>query len=171
MGSSNVEPLEIRCRAAIPSTVDETGGMTDLDNPIDTPRSWARAHLQRYVETDGQNGHHWRGVPTLLLTTKGRKSGQARRTPLIYGRDGERLVVVASQGGSPKHPLWYLNLNADPHVRVQVGDQVIDGIARTATPEEKPVLWELMTGIWPDYNVYQKKTDRPIPVVVIEPEK
>ena len=145
--------------------------MTDLDNPVDTPTSWARAHLQRYVETDGRDGHHWRGVPTLLLTTVGRKSGQARRTPLIYGRDGDHYLLVASQGGAPTHPLWYLNLSADPNVRIQVGDQVIDGTARTATAEEKPVLWDIMAGIWPDYNEYQKKTERPIPVVVIEPAK
>ena len=145
--------------------------MTDLDNPVDTPTEWARAHLQRYVETDGHDGHHWRGVPTLLLTTKGRKSGQARRTPLIYGRDGDRYLLVASQGGAPTHPLWYLNLSADPQVRIQVGDQIIDGTARTATDDEKPVLWDTMAGIWPDYNEYQKKTDRPIPVVVIEPAK
>jgi deazaflavin-dependent oxidoreductase (nitroreductase family) len=145
--------------------------MTDLDNPVDTPTSWARAHLQRYVETDGRDGHHWRGVPTLLLTTKGRKSGQARRTPLIYGRDGDRYLLVASQGGAPTHPLWYLNLSSDPHVRIQVGDQVIDGTAHTATDDEKPALWDVMAGIWPDYNEYQKKTDRPIPVVVISPAK
>jgi deazaflavin-dependent oxidoreductase (nitroreductase family) len=143
--------------------------MSDFDSPVDTPTSWARAHLQRYVETGGADGHQWRGVPTLLLTTKGRKSGQARRTPLIYGKAGDRYVVVASLGGAPTHPLWYLNLTADPHVRIQVGDQVMDAIARTATDEEKPALWRLMTGVWADYDAYQKKTDRQIPVVVLEP--
>jgi deazaflavin-dependent oxidoreductase (nitroreductase family) len=144
--------------------------MANLDNPTDTPTEWARDHLQRYVETDGREGHHWRGVPTLLLTTRGRKSGQARRTPLIYGQDGDRYIIVASLGGAPQHPLWYNNLTADPKVRIQVGDRVLDATARTATDEEKPTLWRVMTGIWPDYDSYQAKTERQIPVVVLEPD-
>jgi deazaflavin-dependent oxidoreductase (nitroreductase family) len=143
--------------------------MTALDQPIDPPKGWQRDHVEKYVASSGRDGHIWRGVPTLLLTTRGRVSGQPRRTPLIYGRDGDRVFVVASKGGSDKPPLWYTNLQADPAVRVQIGDRVFDATARTATPEEKPVLWKTMTSIWPDYDVYQTKTEREIPVVILEP--
>jgi len=142
--------------------------MDDLDNPIDPPPGWQRDHVDSYVATGGRDGHIWRGVPTLLLTTVGRRSGKARRTPLIYGRDGDRYLVVASKGGMPEHPAWYENLVADPQVRVQVADEVFDARARTATAEEKPALWRVMAAIWPDYDEYQKRTDRDIPVVVLE---
>lgn len=141
--------------------------MSDLDNPIDSPGDWQREHIERYVATDGADGHEWQGVYTLLLTTRGRKSGKARRTPLIYGRDGDDYVVVASAGGQPHHPSWYLNLQADPRVRVQVGAEKFDAVARTASPEEKARLWPVMTEIWPDYDNYQSKTSREIPVVIL----
>lgn len=143
--------------------------MTTLDNPTDPPGEWQRDHLQRYVETDGAEGHTWNGVPTLLLTTRGRRSGQARRTPLIYGRDGDRYLVVASAGGADAAPSWYRNLSADPNVRVQVGNRAFTATARTANAEEKPHLWKIMTEIWPSYDEYQTKTSREIPVVVVEP--
>jgi deazaflavin-dependent oxidoreductase (nitroreductase family) len=143
--------------------------MTDFDNPTDPPSGFAREHLQRYVASGGANGHEFHGANTLLLTTKGRRSGQARRTPLIYGRDGDRYVVVASKGGADVAPEWYRNLAADPHVRVQVQDKVFDANARTAGPAEKPALWNLMAGIFPSYNEYQTKTSREIPVVILEP--
>lgn len=144
--------------------------MSDLDNPIDPPPGWARDHVERYVRTNGDDGHLWRpGVRALLLTTVGRRSGRARRTPLIYGRDGDRYVVVASKGGHTEHPLWYQNLVAEPHVRVQVGPDVFDAKARAATAAERPRLWSLMAGVWPDYDSYQRRTDREIPVVVLEP--
>ena len=97
-------------------------------------------------------------MPTLLLTTRGRRSGRPRRTPLIYGRDGDDYVVVASAGGGPTAPAWYLNLSADPRVRVQVKDDVFDAVARTASAEEKARLWPVMTAIWPAYDEYQAKT-------------
>jgi deazaflavin-dependent oxidoreductase (nitroreductase family) len=106
-------------------------------------------------------------VPTLLLTTRGRKSGLLRRTALIYGRDADAYLVVASEGGSPRHPSWYLNLEADPQVHVQVGAEEFDAQARPATPEERARLWPEMTRIWPAYDGYQRKTDREIPVVVL----
>jgi len=143
--------------------------MTDLDNPTEPRSDFVRDHLRRYVASDGADGHEFHGTNTLLLTTKGRRSGQARRTPLIYGRDGDRFVVVASKGGADEAPDWYRNLVADPHVRVQVEDRVFDATARTAGSTEKPALWDLMAGIWPDYNEYQTKTSREIPVVVLEP--
>jgi deazaflavin-dependent oxidoreductase (nitroreductase family) len=142
--------------------------MTDLKDPIDPPPGWQLEHLRRYLETDGSEGHLWRGVPTLLLTTRGQRSGKARRTPLIYGQDGPRYVVVASKGGSVGHPYWYRNLAADPRVRVQVGGDKFDARARAATPDEKPALWSLMTGIWPAYDEYQGRTEREIPVVILE---
>jgi len=108
-------------------------------------------------------------VPTLLLTTIGRRTGQARRTPLIYGRDEDRYLVVASKGGSDDPPLWYTNLSADARVRIQVGSDTLDGRARTATAEEKERLWPVMTKIWPDYDTYQTRTSREIPIVIIEP--
>ena len=142
--------------------------MTDFDKPADLPPGWQRDHVERYVATDGKEGHVWQGVPTLLLTTIGRRSGQARRTPLIYGRDDDRYLVVASKGGSDDPPLWYTNLTADPRVRIQVGADTVDGHARTATAEEKERLWPMMTKIWPAYDDYQTRTSREIPIVIIE---
>lgn len=135
---------------------------------VDSPTGWVAKHIRSYVESDGRDGHRWNGVPTLLLTTRGRKSGKLRRTALIYGQDDDRYVVVASYGGSPEHPLWYRNLSADPNVWVQVGSDRFAARARTATPEEKPRLWKQMASIWPDYDNYQAKTSRDIPVVVLE---
>ncbi|MBM7858247.1 nitroreductase family deazaflavin-dependent oxidoreductase [Lentzea nigeriaca] len=135
----------------------------------DSPTSWVNEHIQKYVETDGAEGHEWRpGVFTLLLTTKGRKSGELRRTALIYQPDGDNYVVVASQGGAPTHPSWYLNLQADDEAEVQVGADKFRARARTAGPDERDRLWKLMNEVWPAYSDYQKKTDREIPVVVLE---
>jgi len=140
--------------------------MTDVH---DSPTGWVADHIKHYVETDGEQGHLWRGVPTLLLTTKGRKSGQLRRTALIYGKHGSSYLLVASQGGADTHPAWYLNLTANPEVQVQVGADQFTARARTATDQEKPELWAAMTAIWPAYDEYQTKTERPIPVVVLDP--
>jgi deazaflavin-dependent oxidoreductase (nitroreductase family) len=136
----------------------------------DSPVSWVAEHTRRYLETGGRDGHEWRpGVPTLLLTTTGRRSGVKRRTALIYGRDSADFVVVASKGGSPEHPAWYRNLQADPNVEIQVFDKVVPATAHTATGAERERLWALMRQIWPAYHEYQKKTDRQIPVVVLTP--
>jgi deazaflavin-dependent oxidoreductase (nitroreductase family) len=131
------------------------------------PRSPAE-HVQRYVETDGREGHLWRGAPALLITTVGRRSGQSRTTPLVYGRDGEHYIIVASKGGAPRHPDWYLNLLERPEVRVQVMADKFAARARTASAEEKPHLWKIMTAIRPGYDEYQAKTGRDIPVVILE---
>ena len=138
------------------------------EQPIDNPTGWVQDHIRQYVESGGERGHRWKGTDTLLLTTRGRKSGDLRRTALIYGTDGDRYVVVASYGGKPHHPAWYLNLEADPNVIVQVGEETFAATARTASPEERERLWGPMAEIWPAYDDYQAKTDREIPIVVIE---
>jgi deazaflavin-dependent oxidoreductase (nitroreductase family) len=135
---------------------------------IDSPTPWVAEHINRYLQSDGADGHEWRGVPTLLLTTRGRKSGTLRRSALIYGRDGDRVLVVASKGGSPTPPAWYLNLSSDPEVEVQIGAERFHARAHTADAHEKPALWQTMVAIWPDYEQYQTKTSREIPVIVLE---
>ena len=135
---------------------------------VDNPTGWVAKHVRRYVETDGRSGHRWYGKDTLLLTTRGRKSGTLRRTALLYGQDGDRYLLVASNGGAPKHPCWYLNLVEHPEVDVQVGAERFPATARDATAEERPRLWSLMTGIYPAYVGFQRKTRRQLPVVVLE---
>ncbi|MBV8194770.1 MAG: nitroreductase family deazaflavin-dependent oxidoreductase [Candidatus Dormibacteraeota bacterium] len=131
---------------------------------------FGKEHVERYVATDGEEGHTWRrGSHVLILSTTGRRSGETRHTPLIYGRNGDDYLVVASKGGAPTPPAWYLNLSADPDVTVQVKGDVLPVRARTATAEEKPELWRIMTTEWPDYDTYQTRTSRDIPVVVLEP--
>jgi deazaflavin-dependent oxidoreductase (nitroreductase family) len=139
------------------------------DQPIDPETGWVADHLRRYVETGGEDGHLWRGVPTLLLTTRGRRTGRLRRTPLIYGRDGDAYVVVASRGGTPDHPAWYLNLRADPEVSIQVGPDVMRARASTIEGDRRADVWGQMTQIWPDYDTYQAATERTIPLVRLEP--
>jgi deazaflavin-dependent oxidoreductase (nitroreductase family) len=140
----------------------------DWDNPEDPEVDWARDHVRRYVETNGEDGHEWRGTNSLLLTTVGQRSGKTRRSGLIYGRDGDRYVIVASKGGAPRHPGWYHNLVAHPEVRVQVKGDVFQANARTAAGEERERLWRQMADQFPPYDEYQEKTDREIPVVVLE---
>ena len=126
-------------------------------------------HVRRYRETDGEVGHIWkRGAKILLLTTKGRSTGEPRTAPLIYEEVGAEPVIVASKGGAPQHPGWYRNLVKDPAVEVQVKDEVFDAHARTATGEERARLWRLAAQQWPDYDAYQQRTEREIPVVVLE---
>ena len=126
-------------------------------------------HVRSYRKTGGEVGHDWKeGSSVLLLTTKGRKSGEERTTPLIYGRSGEDYVIVASKGGADEPPGWYANLEAHPEVEVQVLDDVFPAKARTASADEKPELWERMVGEWPHYEDYQRSTEREIPVVVLE---
>jgi deazaflavin-dependent oxidoreductase (nitroreductase family) len=129
---------------------------------------FGQEHVDRYRATGGQEGHDWQGTQALILTTKGRRSGEPRDAPLIYGRSGDDYLIVASKGGADEPPAWYLNLEAQPEVEVQVHDEVFTAHARTATDEEKPAMWEEMVGHWPAYEQYQEKTERPIPVVVLE---
>jgi deazaflavin-dependent oxidoreductase (nitroreductase family) len=126
-------------------------------------------HVRRYQETDGEVGYLWNGVPTLLLTTIGRRSGRPRISALIFGRDGDDYLLIASQGGAPTHPNWYLNLTVKPEAEIQVRAEHLAVSARTAGPKEKPRLWKIMTEQWPNYDVYQSRTDRVIPLVVLRP--
>lgn len=136
------------------------------DNP-NLP-AWIRDHLRRYLASNGTDGHIWNGVPTLLLTTLGRRSGTWQTLPLIYGEHGRAYVLVASKGGHARHPAWYLNLVAHPEVQVQVGADRFNAHARTATGDERRRLWAQMRAIWPQYDDYQAATAREIPVVVLE---
>ena len=126
-------------------------------------------HVAAYRETGGETGYLWNGVPTLLLTVTGRQSGQARTSALIFGQDGDDFLVVASMGGAPTHPQWYKNLLATPSAEIQVKAEVTPVVARTATADEKPRLWEIMREVWPNYDTYQERTEREIPVVILSP--
>ncbi|ADP82131.1 nitroreductase family deazaflavin-dependent oxidoreductase [Pseudofrankia inefficax] len=126
-------------------------------------------HVRRYRETDGEVGYEWNGVRILLLTTTGRRTGEPRTSALIFAQDGDDYLVVASQGGAPQHPNWYHNLLATPEAEIQVRAERLTVRATTATEAEKPRLWEIVTKVWPNYDTYQSRTRRPIPVVVLSP--
>jgi deazaflavin-dependent oxidoreductase (nitroreductase family) len=138
---------------------------------------WIRNHVERYLESDGADGHMWDSsiaggsglIPTLLLATTGRKSGATHTRPLIYSKTDGAFVVVASRGGTPAHPDWYLNLVANPDVSIKVAADAYEAKARTATGDERDALWAQMAKLYPPYNLYQQRTERQIPVVVIEP--
>jgi deazaflavin-dependent oxidoreductase (nitroreductase family) len=130
--------------------------------------TWIAEHMKKYIATNGADGHIWNGVPTLLLTTIGAKSLKERTLPLIYGRDGDRYVIVASRGGAPDHPAWYKNLVAHSDVGLQVAADKFKARASTAQGADRKRLWQTMTKIWPAYDEYQTKTKREIPVVVLE---
>ncbi len=148
--------------------------MAESNAPRELP-SWIKDHVSRYLASDGEDGYMWDAslgggkgmVPTLLLTTTGRKSGQALTLPLIFGRSGQDFVVVASKGGAPNHPSWYFNLEANPDVQVQVKADKFKARAHTATPEERARLWPKMVEIYGPYADYQKKTEREIPLVIL----
>jgi deazaflavin-dependent oxidoreductase (nitroreductase family) len=129
---------------------------------------YGQEHVDRYFATNGEEGHEWNGTTCLILTTKGKRTGEERHAPLIYQQHGDGYLVVASKGGAPEPPAWYVNLQANPEVQVQVKGDRFTARARTATPGEKPEMWRTMTAVWPQYDEYQQKTDREIPVVVLE---
>ena len=139
---------------------------------------WMQEHANRYLSSGGTDGHMYRmtqpgrpeiTVPSLLLTTTGRKSGEKFVFPLFYGTEGNSYFVIASKGGAPQHPGWYRNILANPDVEVQVGTAKIQARARTAAGEERARLWEKSLEFWPPYADYQRKTEREIPVVVLDP--
>lgn len=140
-----------------------------MTNGKDTMTLYGKEHVERYEATDGEEGYEWRnGTTILLLHTKGRRSGRDYTHPLIFREHDGAYVVVASKGGAPEAPEWFLNLEQEPDVTVQIKGERFAARARVATPEEKPDLWKLMAEVWPDYDQYQEKTDREIPVVVLE---
>jgi len=138
--------------------------------------SWIQDHMARYIATDGADGYLWDAslgggkgmIATLLLTTIGRKSGKALTLPLIFGHSGAEYVVVASKGGAPAHPAWYLNLQVNPEVKVQIKGDKFTAHARTANPQERMTLWPKMVEIYGPYADYQTKTDREIPIVILK---
>jgi deazaflavin-dependent oxidoreductase (nitroreductase family) len=127
------------------------------------------ANVALYRLTGGRLGATVRGVPVLLLDHVGRRSGERRTTPLMYLEDGDDLVIVASKGGAPAHPAWWLNLQANPRTTVQVGSVKRPVMAREAAPDEKSQLWPRLVDLYPDYQDYQQRTERQIPVVILEP--
>jgi deazaflavin-dependent oxidoreductase (nitroreductase family) len=129
---------------------------------------FGQEHVDRYLETAGEDGHDWQGTTVLLLTTTGCKSGEKRTTPLIYQRHGDAYLVVASNGGGDP-PGWFLNLQEDPTAHVQVKSERHTARARVASAEEKPEMWRIMTATGTPYDAFQAKADREIPVVVLEP--
>lgn len=141
--------------------------MSEDPNPF-SDDLFGQEHVRAYRETDGEHGYHWRGTTILLLTTTGRVTGEQRTTPLIHRTDDGAWVVVASKGGAPHHPNWYQNLEANHEATIQVKGDQIPVRARTAEGDERTRLWQLMTDVWPAYDDYQERTDRVIPVVVLE---
>ena len=143
------------------------------DEPLDSATDWVAEHTRQYVANDGGDFYLWRGFPTIVLTTRGRRSGALRRNALIYGKDGDDFVLIASYGGRPKHPLWYLNLVADPRVSIQEKATVTEGLASTVEdPADRSRLWDLMVAIYPPYADYEVKAasaSRTIPVVRVRP--
>jgi deazaflavin-dependent oxidoreductase (nitroreductase family) len=130
---------------------------------------WAREQVELFEATDGAQGNTLRGRPIIVLTSVGAKSGRLRKTPLMRVEHDGEYAVVASLGGAPKHPVWYYNLVKNPHVELQDGAVKRDYTAREVTGDEKAVWWERAVATWPDYAAYQRKTDREIPVFVLEP--
>jgi deazaflavin-dependent oxidoreductase (nitroreductase family) len=145
-------------------------------NQSATLPAWIQNHLARYIATDGADGYLWDAtlgggkglVPTLLLTTTGRKSGNSLTLPLIFGEFDAEYVIVASKGGAPAHPSWYLNLQANPEVKLQIKGDKFTAHARTANATERAALWPKMVEIYGPYAEYQTKTDRQIPLVILK---
>jgi deazaflavin-dependent oxidoreductase (nitroreductase family) len=160
--------------------MDATRRPPNLDHPIVAKlmRLYSQTHVWVYRKTGGRLGNKWRvgaafpwGVPVMLLTTIGRKSGQKKTTPLLYLEDGDRVVVVGSQGGMAKHPQWFLNLQKNPDVEVQIGSNVRKLRARVANAEEHAALWPRLVALYADFATYQAWTDRAIPIIILEPER
>jgi deazaflavin-dependent oxidoreductase (nitroreductase family) len=134
-----------------------------------SPFDFAADQVRQYETTGGKEGATLLGKPVVILTTRGRRTGRIRKSPLMRVEHDGRYVVVASMGGAPRHPVWYLNLVADPDVTLQDGERVTELRARTANQDERQEWWPRATATWPAYDDYQANTDRQIPVVVLEP--
>lgn len=174
---------EIPCHAARPSMSNppvDPANNAALDEFHDKSRrhelpDWIHRHLDQY-EASPEEGRLWDatpfggrpGTPCLLLVTRGRKTGRRITMPLIYGEDGDRYVIIGSKGGAPEHPLWYLNMQAQTEVDVQIGRERFRAVWRTAQGEERKRLFDMMTAIYPPFPSYQAKTQRELPVIVLE---
>ncbi|MEW2503532.1 nitroreductase family deazaflavin-dependent oxidoreductase [Amycolatopsis sp. NPDC047767] len=143
----------------------------DIDRATDSKWDWVAEQTRKYVSSGGREGHEQNGLYTLILASTGRKTGEPRRTCLIYGTEGDDFVVVASKGGEDDHPDWFKNIEAEAGVGVQVGAQRFDARARVATDEEREKLWPKMAEIFPLYNEYAQKTERVIPIVLLTPKQ
>ena len=135
---------------------------------FDSPSPWVADHIRTYVDSGGTKGNRLFDNDILLITTRGRKTGMLRRTPLMYGRDRDDYVVVGSYRGLPQHPCWYLNLATHPEVTLQIGAEIFAAKARTVTTDEKPPLWQMMISRFPAFESYQRQTTRQFPVVRLE---
>ncbi len=142
--------------------------MASKEEYIPSTYDIAADHVERYLATDGADGYEFHGATCVILTTRGRRTGAIRRSPIVRVCDGGRYLAVASMGGAPKHPMWYLNLQANPEVTIQDKGEVHNLVARTATAVEKEELWPIAVAEWPDYENYQKRTERDIPLVICE---
>jgi deazaflavin-dependent oxidoreductase (nitroreductase family) len=142
--------------------------MTDADY-APSPYDFVADHVTQYESTNGVEGAEFNGVPCVVLTTTGRKTGKTRKAPVVRVNDGTNYVVIASMGGQPTHPVWYLNLVANPDVTLQDKADVLELRARTAEGDERDRLWKVATATYPDYDEYQADCERQIPVVVLEP--
>lgn len=157
------------------STIAKVTLMAEESTTLD-PKEWIAEHVRLYLE-DPEKAHMWDStpvggpgiLPTLLLTTIGRKSGEPRHLPLLYQKTNTGYIIVASKGGAPSHPAWYLNLLTNPQCEIRVGAEHHHVIARKAEGDERSKLWNVMEKLYPEYNNYQAATDREIPVVVLEP--
>jgi deazaflavin-dependent oxidoreductase (nitroreductase family) len=134
-----------------------------------SPHQWVRDQVEAYEKSGGADGNTLRGRPVIILTTTGNKSGKTRKIPLMRVEHNGSYAIVASQGGAPKHPVWYHNVVANPHVQLQDGPTAKPFVAHEATGEEKSAWWARAVETWPDYADYQTKTDRQIPVFVLDP--
>nr|WP_317453729.1 nitroreductase family deazaflavin-dependent oxidoreductase [Streptomyces sp. CBMA152] len=137
----------------------------DGDDAEVSPHNWGAEQARLYAESGGTEGTTFEGAPCLLMDYVGRRSGTVLRTVLIYGRDGDDYLVVGSKGGSPTHPLWYLNIVAEPDVRVRVGTQRFAARAETLSPEEKARVWPRLVALYAPYEEYDRRIERDIPVV------
>jgi deazaflavin-dependent oxidoreductase (nitroreductase family) len=146
--------------------------MSNTDTSTNNPENilgFMQDHIRRYLATDGEDGHLMNGFPCLVLTTVGKKSGEKRQAAVIYGQHGDSYVVIASKGGSDTPPAWFVNLAASGRGHIQVKAKKTDVVMRIAEGDEREKLWGMMTKIFPTYLEYQQKTERRLPVVVLDP--
>ncbi|MCW2525295.1 MAG: hypothetical protein JWM76_155 [Pseudonocardiales bacterium] len=153
----------------MPGSLVFTGSMSAESQYAPSPAEWVRTQVELYESSGGSEGNTLRGVPVIILTTVGAKTGLIRKTPLMRVEHDGAYAVVASKGGAPENPVWYYNIVKQPLVQLQDGPTKLQYLAREVSGDEKAVWWERCVAVWPDYAEYQTKTDREIPVFVLEP--